>query len=122
MKPNSFLFTALALIVLSAFCVLDYAVFSGVLSTLLWIGGFAFLSALFFFAYFVNGVYAWPWLFPACISAALSEIVFINIVGLIDERWAFAFGLASIVFPTLIGYMVNSPRRSKLPAITPVSI
>jgi hypothetical protein len=110
MKSNNILFTALALAILSAAAVLDCVNTSNQTSLLLWIVTFAALSALFFFAYFVNGVRAWTWLFPACIFTALSETAFVIGFDMINDLWALVFGLVSLVIPFLVGYFIDHPR------------
>ena len=85
MKSNTPLFVGLAIIVLAVFAILDYFKIPFHISSLLWIVAFAADSAVFFFAYLVNGLCAWKWLFPACIFAALSETVLILSVDGIND-------------------------------------
>jgi hypothetical protein len=122
MKSNNILFTTLALVILLAAAVLDYINPSKQLSLLLWIVTFAALSALFFFAYFVNGLQAWTWLYPACIFAALSEIAFVISLDIINDVWALVFGVASLAIPSLVGYFFDRPRRANLSVASPVSV
>lgn len=121
MKSNTVLFTALALVILSSSAILDYTNSPSLISPLLWVAVFAALSALFFFAYFVNGIQAWRWLFPACIFAALSEIIFIIRVEAINDLWAPAFGLSALLVPSLVGYYIHSARGVNPPAIASAS-
>jgi hypothetical protein len=122
MKSNNILFTALTLIILSAVAVLDCVNTSNQSSLLLWIVTFAALSALFFFAYLVNGVRAWTWLFPACIFAAISEIAFVISFDIINDLWALVFGLASLVIPSLVGYFIDHPRRENSSVVASGSV
>jgi hypothetical protein len=71
-------------------------------------------SGIFFFAYLVNGWRAWQWLFPACISAAISEIIFALTFNAINDLWAWVFGFIGIFIPALVAYF-NQPRRTNLP-------
>jgi hypothetical protein len=70
-------------------------------------------SGIFFFAYLVNGLRAWQWLFPACICAAISEIIFALTFNAINDLWAWVFGFAGIIIPTLVAYF-NQPRHESL--------
>ena len=112
MKSNAVLFVGLALAIFIGFAVLDYTNSPNRTSPLLWIVAFAALSGLFFFAYFVNGLRAWKWLFPACIFAALSEIIFIIRVDIINDGLALVFGLTALIIPSLVGYFINTPHRT----------
>jgi hypothetical protein len=109
MKSNTPLFIGLACVVLAGFSILDYVNPLKFVSSLLWVAAFATLSGLFFFAYLVNGLHAWKWLFPTCIFAALSEIAFIVNVEMINDLWAVVFGLAALIVPLLVGYFINRP-------------
>ena len=114
MKSNAPLFVGLAIIVLAIFSILDYFKTPFHMSSLLWIVAFATDSAIFFFAYLVNGLRAWKWLFPACIFSALSETVLILSADGINNAWALVFMLASLIIPSLVGYYINRPRRVDL--------
>ncbi|MCJ7434650.1 MAG: hypothetical protein MUO77_14285 [Anaerolineales bacterium] len=116
MKSNATLFIELAATVFTGSIILDYVNSSNLISSLLWVASFAILSGIFFFAYLVNGLRAWKWLFPACICAALSEIIFALTFNAINDLWALVFGLAGFVIPAAVAYF-NSPRRVNLPAI-----
>jgi hypothetical protein len=122
MKSSTSLFVGLTIAVLTVFTILDYFNMAIHISSLLWIIAFATVSAIFFFAYFVNGLRAWKWLFPACIFAALSETVFIFSVDRINDAWALVFGLASLIIPSLVGYFFNRPHHVNMPIIASSSI
>jgi len=113
MKSNAPLFIGLASLVLTASLVLDTINSPGRVSLFLWMTTCIILSGIFFFAYLVNGLCAWKWLFPACICAALSEIIFALTFNAINDIWAWAFGFAGIFIPTLAAYF-NQPRRSSI--------
>lgn len=113
MKSNTILFAGLAAVVITATVILDYINPSNIISSLLWIASCAALSGIFFLAYLVNGRRAWGWFFPACIFAALSEILFILKIDFINDTWAFVFGLLGILIPALVAYR-NQPRRANL--------
>jgi hypothetical protein len=122
MKSNTPLFIGLAIIALAVFAILDYFKTPFHISSLLWIVAFAVDSAVFFFAYLVNGLRAWRWLFPACIFAALSETVLILSVDEISDVWALVFVLASLIIPSLVGYYINRPHRVDLSVLASSSV
>lgn len=122
MKSNTPLFVGLAIAILAVFTFLDYFDIPFHISSLLWIAAFASVSAVFFIAYLVNGLRAWKWLCPACILAALSDIVLILSVDRINDAWAFVFGLASLIFPSLVGYFINHPHHVSMPIVASSSI
>ena len=109
MKSNAILFDGLAFVFIAGFAVLDYLISSTFVSALIWVAAFAVLGGIFFFAYFVNGLRALKWLFPACIFTALSEIIFIVSVDTINDLWA--LGLAALAIPALVGYFVDRSRH-----------
>jgi hypothetical protein len=122
MKSNTSLFVGLAIAVLAVFTILDYFNIPFHISSLLWIIAFACVSAVFFFAYLVNGLRVWKWLYPACIFAALSEIVLILNVDRINDAWILVFGLASLITPSLVGYYINRQQRANLTILASSSI
>lgn len=111
MKSNAPFFIGLASLVLTASLVLNTINSPGHVSLFLWMTTCIILSGIFFFAYLVNGLRAWRWLFPACIFTALSEIIFALTFNAINDLWAWVFGFAGIFIPTLAVYFTQ-PRRS----------
>lgn len=80
------------------------------LTTQTWGFAFAAASALFFVAYFVNGINAWSWLFPACIFAGLSATVFISEIST-AQRWIPTLVVGSVALPFLAAFALDRSRK-----------
>jgi hypothetical protein len=114
MKSNTPLFVGLASIVFTAALIWDFVHTPSRMSPFLWMMAFIAVSGIFFFAYLVNEWRAWKWLFPACICAAISEIIFALTFNAVNDLWVWVFGFAGILIPALIAYFTQ-PRRANLP-------
>jgi len=73
--------------------------------------GFAVASAVFFIAYFVNGLRKWGWLFPALICAAISLNIWMSINNMEDTPWIGLPILASFALPFYVGYIIEPKNR-----------
>jgi hypothetical protein len=76
----------------------------------LWKFIFAGLSLLFFTTYFINGVRAWGWLFPACIFAALSVITTLGDAGS-DSPVLGSMMMWSIAAPFLVAFGLETKKK-----------
>ncbi len=111
MKPNfSSLFWGIALIIAGGFALASEMGYLNGLSSFTWGFIFAAASALFFVAYFVNGIRAWGWLFPACIFAGLSAAIAVSIFPA-AQNWIPTLVVGSVAVPFLAAYAIDRSRK-----------
>ncbi len=75
-----------------------------------WMLVFAGFSLLFFLAYFVNGLRAWGWLFPACILGAISLTIWMA-ESRMAGSWVGSLILFSIAIPFIVAFALNVHRN-----------
>ncbi len=111
MKPNfSSLFWGLTLIIAGGLALANEMGYLNGLTTFTWGFVFAAASALFFVAYFINGIRAWGWLFPACIFAGLSATVAISTFPAV-QNWIPTLVLGSVAVPFFAAYALDRSRK-----------
>jgi len=109
----SSIFWGLALILVGGFLLgLQLGYFQD-LAEQTWMLIFAAASVLFFATYFVNGIQAWGWLFPACIFAALSGTLYIVDTSTPDE-WIATLIVGSVAIPFIVAYFLDRSRWALL--------
>jgi hypothetical protein len=119
MKPNfSSLLLGLGLIAVGGFAFANQANHFENLTPQTWISIFAISGALFFAAYFLNGIRAWGWLFPACISLALSGSIALSEYSTADA-WIPTLMMGSVSIPFFVAYLLGPSRTW---ALIPASI
>jgi hypothetical protein len=118
-KPNfSSLFGGLALILAGGFALANEMGYLRSLTAQTWALVFAAASALFFVTYFVNGIRAWGWLFPACVFAGLSATIMLFRVPAAQD-WLPTLVVGSIAVPFIAAYALD---RSRTWALIPAFI
>jgi len=119
MKANvSSFFWGLVLIITGGFVLANQMGYLADFSTTTWMLIFAASSALFFVAYFLNGLQAWGWLFPACIFAGLTgTMLAVNSIAL--NNWIPTMVVGSIAIPFIVAFLFD---RSRWWALIPAFI
>lgn len=74
-----------------------------------WMVIFAVTSALFFAAYFISGIRAWGWLFPACIFAGLAGALALDNTP--AEEWMPTLVIGSIAIPFVVVFVLDRTRK-----------
>lgn len=72
----------------------------------IWMLLFLGASALFFVAYFVNGLREWGWLFPAVIFSGVALTIYLGEAGVIGELVALPV-LLSVAIPFLVAFLLD---------------
>lgn len=100
------LFWGAALVLAGVLFLIEQLGYLSNLSAQFWMLAFAGFSLLFFVAYFVNGVRAWGWLFPACILGAISLTIFLA-SGRVADASIGSVILFSIAVPFIIAFVLE---------------
>lgn len=111
MKPNfSLVVWGLALILTGGFALANEMDYWRGFTAQTWGLVFATASALFFVAYFINGIRAWGWLFPACMFAGLSAAVFVSEISTV-QRWIPTLVVGSVAAPFVAAFALDRSRK-----------
>jgi hypothetical protein len=79
------------------------------LSTTTWMVIFAAASLLFFVAYFLKGLHAWSWLFPACIFAGLAGVTLLANSN--AAEWVPTLVIGSTAIPFFVAFALDHTRK-----------
>jgi hypothetical protein len=119
MKPNfSSLLSGLALIAIGGLAFANQLGYLERLTPLTWALIFVISSALFFISYLLNGIHAWGWLFPACISAGLAATIATAEYSAADS-WIPTLMIGSVAIPFFAAFALD---RSRTWALIPAFI
>jgi hypothetical protein len=110
MKPKlSSIILGLLLIIAGIFALANQMGYIQELSPTTWILVFAATSIVFFVAYFLSGIQAWGWLFPAFIFAALAGVMAIT-ESTVPDEWIATLVVGSVALPFIIAFLLDRSR------------